>query len=119
MIKCVNTFYPLVQLTTADALSAWRQTAHRSRSLRLVADALIRRWRGRTVAGALDGWREYAARRRQLRAAAELLSGRLSKSTLAKALSEWAAEARKQRRARRLLARVLMRSSALAFYGWQ
>lgn len=74
--------------------------------------------RGR-LASALSSWRDYATYSARLKTVSNAVRGRLQRSTVGGVFAAWRSEAKQMAALKALLERVLVRTAALAFYGWR
>ncbi|PNH11223.1 ATP-dependent RNA helicase glh-2, partial [Tetrabaena socialis] len=105
--------------TAGGVFTAWRRYATTTRTTRKVGTLVASRLRRSTLGGIFTAWRQYAAYVSRVFAVGDLVASRLRRGTLDGIFGAWHAHASKMARLKGLLIRVLMRSSALAFYGWR
>ncbi|KAG2450986.1 hypothetical protein HYH02_004258 [Chlamydomonas schloesseri] len=124
----------------AEALSAFAEyAAHRRR--KRAADAMSRRSRARTALrawreymklrtaegfwsrnrlyDAVGAWRHYASYRRRLKELGSQLWARTRRGRLGGVFAAWRGEAKQMAALKAMLERVLVRTAALAYYGWR
>ncbi|KXZ52960.1 hypothetical protein GPECTOR_8g333 [Gonium pectorale] len=109
----------LQQRTLSGVFTAWRQYAAYSARLHSIERGIAARVQRRSLGGWLLAWREYAAYSARLRTASRLVSGRLRRGTLGGIFGAWRSHAGHMAALKSLLERVLLRTAALAFFGWK
>ncbi|GLC68585.1 hypothetical protein PLESTF_000711300 [Pleodorina starrii] len=95
-----------------------RRAAYKARLAAAEAHVLHRQRQG-LLAETCGAWRELAAYKARLRRAGARVGGRWRRRVLAEVWCDWAAYARRMAALKALLERVLVRATALAFYGWR
>ncbi|PNW78263.1 hypothetical protein CHLRE_09g404500v5 [Chlamydomonas reinhardtii] len=102
-----------------DAIGAWRHYANHRRRLKELGAQLWGRTRRGRLASALSSWRDYATYSARLKTVSNAVRGRLQRSTVGGVFAAWRSEAKQMAALKALLERVLVRTAALAFYGWR
>ncbi|EFJ51807.1 hypothetical protein VOLCADRAFT_87353 [Volvox carteri f. nagariensis] len=105
--------------TQLAVLQGWRIWAAYMAHLAAAEARMARRHRVRLLAEACCAWRAYTEYKGQLRKAEERVRERWQRRLLAEACMEWHLCAWRIGGLKALLERVLVRLTALAFYGWR